>query len=63
MPQSSYWENKAHIQLPHGVSLTELCFLHEELCEGPADPTDKGGQQDHDETLQVKLSGFKRKHK
>lgn len=43
-------------------TLTQLCFLHEDLSEGPADPADKGGQQHHAEALQVELGGLKSKH-
>lgn len=42
--------------------LTKLCFLHEHLSESPADPSDKRGQQDHEETLQIKLSGLESEH-
>lgn len=43
--------------------LTKLCFLHEDLGEGPADPPYEGCQQHHDEALQVKLGWLKCKHK
>lgn len=43
-------------------TLTQLCFLHEDLREGPADPAGEGGQQHQDEALQVELGRFKRKH-
>lgn len=36
--------------------------MHEHLSESPADPSDKRGQQDHDETLQIKLSGLQSEH-
>lgn len=42
--------------------LTKLCFLHEHLSKSPADPSDERGQQDHDETLQIKLSGLESEH-
>lgn len=44
------------------LTLTELCFLHEDLREGPADPPQEGSQQHHDEALQVELGGLKGKH-
>ena len=43
--------------------LTKLCFLHEDLGEGPADPPYEGRQEHHDEALQVKLGWLKCKHK
>lgn len=43
--------------------LTQLGFLHEELCEGPADSSDEGCQQHHDEALHVELGRVERKHK
>ncbi len=44
-------------------ALTQLCFLHEDLSEGPADPSYEGRQQHHDEALQVELGRLKCKHK
>lgn len=43
-------------------TLTQLCFLHEDLSEGPANPPYEGRQQHHDEALQVELGRLVCKH-
>lgn len=42
--------------------LTQFSFLHEDLCESPADSAEEGSHQHHEEALQVELGGLERKH-
>lgn len=52
-----------HFHFDSESTLTQLCFLHEDLSEGPANPPQKGRYKHHDEALQVELGRLKCKHK
>ena len=43
-------------------ALTQLRLLNQDLCECPADATDEGCQQHHEEALQIELRRLKREH-